>query len=116
MTADYRALAADLYTVLLKTPVTEIPALLQAALESAAGAPRPAPTVDDLKKWCNQVAWSANALGDRVACVVMVGVPVAGTWHDRFAATAKGSCLMMRGLFARGSKMVEEIMNEAELK
>ena len=92
--------------------------IIESALMQAASVVEPAaptPSLDEVKLWVNVIAATARVrFGPRSACVVMVGMPIDDTGHDRWAATARGPCLMMRGLMARGSRIVEGIMDEAE--
>jgi hypothetical protein len=46
--------------------------------------------------------------GQRTSCIVMIGMPIQDSAHDRFVAGAGGPCLSLRGLLAWGADNVQE--------
>jgi hypothetical protein len=55
-----------------------------------------------------------HRLGSRSAGVLLVGYPVPGEDHDRFAADFFGPCLTARGLSAWGSRAVTELIDQKD--
>jgi hypothetical protein len=48
------------------------------------------------------------SLGPRSTVILMLGVPIEGQDHDRFAARVSGPCLSSRGLLAWGERAIKE--------
>lgn len=70
------------------------------------------PTVAELHELVADLIRSAVALGGpRTSVVVMVGLPVDGTGHDRFAINAVGPCLQTRGLFEWASPQIRLLID-----
>lgn len=57
------------------------------------------------------LALAKHVLGARSSGVLLLGMPIPGQEHDRFAAHFFGPCLSSRGLLAWGVPVVEELMN-----
>ncbi len=62
-------------------------------------------TVAEMQTLANSYAAALLAiLGPRSSVVVMIGTPIDGQNHDRFAAVVGGPCLSSRGLLAWGER------------
>lgn len=84
-------------------------------LESGEAATTEPDSVETLRAWANTIlALSRSRFGIRSACVVMIGIPLPGQSHDRFAAGGIGSCLMVRGLLTTGNQIVAKQINDGD--
>lgn len=62
-------------------------------------------TVADMRALAlEMVQMLRTVLGPRSSVVIMIGAPIEGQDHDRFAASITGPCLSARGLLSWGEK------------
>lgn len=67
----------------------------------------PAPSVEELKQRVNQLLHLLRAVyGPRSTAIIMVGIPIGDSEHDRFSAGHYGPCLSARGLLAWGEREI----------
>lgn len=72
-------------------------------------------SVEDLKVLVNGLLAIANAaMGPRSTAIIMVGMPIEGSEHDRFAAYRYGPCLSARGLLAWGEREILKIIDSED--
>lgn len=70
------------------------------------------PSVEDLKTIVNGLLTVLRArLGDRSTAILMIGVPIPDSEHDRFAAHFFGPCLSVRGLREWGLREVLRLID-----
>lgn len=92
---------------------TTISAMLD--LDRAAVSGKRPETVIELKRYTNLLLEVTRALmGPRCSAVLMIGIPVDGESHDRFAANVVGPCLSTRGLLAWGKSQVEQLIDAGD--
>ncbi len=52
--------------------------------------------------------------GERSTVILMVGIPIPGSVHDRFAAKTLGPCLSSRGLLAWGTEAIKVEIDQGD--
>lgn len=64
-------------------------------------------SVEELNKFATDLLEIAQAvLGPRSSTIIMLGMPIADSEHDRFTGAVYGPCLSARGLLAWGTPAV----------
>lgn len=75
------------------------------------------PTLDELKTVVDALLVMMHTrYGHRSSCIIMLGVPIEGSCHDRFATNYYGPCLVSRGLLQWGEGEVARMIKSGEHK